>query len=323
MSFAGFPQTIYSTRQELSVFKWILKDFVSRAALLLASTGSDQIFEIGTVFGQQTLGAVTSAAGGGNTGTGTVGSLTKSSATKLGAYALSCIAVAANGLGATFQVLDPNGRRLADAYAAVAYAQPDLDFTIAEGGGLPTTGTAAAVGTNVGNGTFGTIAVASPAEIGVYNLRMQDATHFVVETPQGIELGHGVCGSAFSAGGIGFTLTAGGTAFVAGDSFNITVAATGGTPFVVGDSFAITVAAGNGKYYPVNATAVDGTQNAAAINYARAFVPASVDADVGGIIRQAAVLSDTLIWPNGATNNQIAAWLAQLQNLGIIGLSTI
>jgi hypothetical protein len=78
------------------------------------------------------------------------------------------------------------------------------------------TGTAAAIGTNVGNGTFGAITVGDPAVAGVYTVRMQDATHYVVEDPAGVEIGHGVTAVAFAAGGLGFTWTAGGTPMVAG-----------------------------------------------------------------------------------------------------------
>lgn len=109
------------------------------------------------------------------------------------------------------------------------------------------TGTAAALGTNVGNGTFGAITVGDPAVAGVYILRMEDPTHYVVEDPTGVEIGHGVTAVAFAAGGLGFTWTAGGTAMVAGDSYTITVAA------------------GSGKYVPYDPTGADGREFAAAI----------------------------------------------------------
>src|SRR6185369_431362 len=94
------------------------------------------------------------------------------------------------------------------------------------------TGVAAVMGVNVGNGTFGAIAVGDPAVAGVYTVRMQDATHYVVEDPGGHEIGHGVTAVAFAAGGLSFTWTA------------------GGTPMAAGDSYTITVAAGSGKYVP-------------------------------------------------------------------------
>jgi hypothetical protein len=109
------------------------------------------------------------------------------------------------------------------------------------------TGTAAALGTNVGNGTFGAITVADPAVAGVYTVRMQDPTHYVVEDPAGHEIGHGATAVAFAAGGLSFIWTAGGTAMVAGDSYTITVAA------------------GSGKYVPYDPTGNDGREFACAI----------------------------------------------------------
>jgi hypothetical protein len=82
---------------------------------------------------------------------------------------------------------------------------------------------------------------------GVYTVRMQDATHYVVEDPAGVEIGHGVTAVAFAAGGLGFTWTA------------------GGTPMVAGDSYTITVAVGSGKYVPYDPTGADGREFAAAI----------------------------------------------------------
>src|SRR5437764_1500973 len=69
------------------------------------------------------------------------------------------------------------------------------------------TGSAAALGTNTGNPTFGAIAVGDPAVAGVYVLNFEDATHFIVEDPAGVEIGHGTTGVAFAAGGLSFTVT--------------------------------------------------------------------------------------------------------------------
>lgn len=95
------------------------------------------------------------------------------------------------------------------------------------------TAAAAALGANTGNGTFGTITPqAAPATmIGVYNILFTAATAFTVTAPDG-QTATGTTGVAFSALGIGFTITAGGTAFVAGDTFTVTAAATPGNPTV-------------------------------------------------------------------------------------------
>jgi hypothetical protein len=100
---------------------------------------------------------------------------------------------------------------------------------------------------SAGNATWSAFTVGDPAIAGVYTLEFLDATHFRVENPRGDEVGHGVLGAAFAAGGLGFTGTAGGTAQV------------------VGDSFTITVAAGSLKYVPYDPTGVDGREFAAAV----------------------------------------------------------
>ena len=161
------------------------------------------------------------------------------------------------------------------------------------------TAVAAALGTNTGNGTFGAIAVGAPAVAGAYTLRMQSATGFVVEDPLGAEIGHGTTGSAYSAGGLGFTLTAGGTAFVAGDSFTITPAA------------------GSGKYAQLNLAGTDGTEVPAAILYQGARVS---QGDVVRTVhkRGCEVNGNLLTWPAGISSPQLTAATAALALLGII-----
>lgn len=90
--------------------------------------------------------------------------------------------------------------------------------------------TAAALGTNTGNGVMGAITVGAAARAGVYTLTViepaANAGAFIVEDPDGVQVGDGAVGAAFNAGGLAFTLADGATDFVAGDSFAITV--TGG-----------------------------------------------------------------------------------------------
>ena len=103
--------------------------------------------------------------------------------------------------------------------------------------------TAAAVSGNTGNGTSSVPALASAqVQTGVYQVKFTAATTFNVFDPKGRELKPGNTGVAYSDD-ISFTITAGGTAFVAGDGFNMTVAA------------------GDGKYVPSVATVFDGSQN--------------------------------------------------------------
>lgn len=164
-----------------------------------------------------------------------------------------------------------------------------------------TTAAAVALGTNTGNGTFGAITVAAPALPGIYTVEFDDATHFVVADPTGLEIGHGTTGVAFAAGGIGFTITAGGTAFVPADSFRVTVAA------------------GSGKYAAFDPTAADGTQNAVAILWQDRDATAA-DKQIAIVARQAEINTSELVWgANVTTTPQKTAALAQLAALGIIG----
>ena len=80
-------------------------------------------------------------------------------------------------------------------------------------------------GGNTGNGTVsaGPTINAAIGMNGVYQVRFSDATHFTVVDPNGKQLADGQTGVAYSDAGLGFTITAGGTAFVAGDGFDMTV----------------------------------------------------------------------------------------------------
>ena len=85
---------------------------------------------------------------------------------------------------------------------------------------------AAATASNTGNPTLGSITTAPAAvKLGVYTLTFTSATKFDMEDPDGVKIGSGTTGVAFNKSGIGFTMTAGGIAAVAGDEFKITVAA--------------------------------------------------------------------------------------------------
>jgi hypothetical protein len=162
------------------------------------------------------------------------------------------------------------------------------------------TAVAAALGTNTGNGTFGTITAGTATQGGDYTVEFDDATHFIVSDIGGSEIGHGTTGAAFSAGGLGFTITAGGTAFVPGDSFKVTVSVS-----------AV-------KYGAFDPTATTGLQNAAAI--------LGYDTDASAADKQATIFArhfqinaSELVWgANVTTNGQKTAALAQLAAKGLI-----
>jgi hypothetical protein len=89
---------------------------------------------------------------------------------------------------------------------------------------LPSASAASVAGANTGNGTMSAPTVTAGAALaGAYTVKFTAATVFSVFDPNGRELLGGTTGVAYSDGGIGFTITAGGVAFVAGDSFTVTV----------------------------------------------------------------------------------------------------
>lgn len=99
--------------------------------------------------------------------------------------------------------------------------------------------TASAI-SGTGNATIGTLSRGAGCQPGVYRVQMISATKFNVYDPSGQLVGQGTHGTAF-ANQVGFTITSGGTACVAGDYF------------------LLTVAAGSGKLKAVDSTATDGS----------------------------------------------------------------
>lgn len=96
-------------------------------------------------------------------------------------------------------------------------------------------------GGNTGNGTNTLLTAGIKAKVGVYTLRFTGATAFTLVNPLGIPLPAAAALGAYANPEINFTVTA------------------GGTPFIAGDGFDITVAAGSGKAKLAVATAVDGS----------------------------------------------------------------
>ena len=167
--------------------------------------------------------------------------------------------------------------------------------------------TPAAVAGNTGNGAHGAVTLSQGAKVGVYHLVIvEPATNagaFIVEDPDGIIIGHGTVGVAFSAGGLAFTL------------------ADGSTDFVSGDSFTITVAAGSGKYVPIDAAGVDGRQTAAAIAYAK--IDATSADTVGPAVTRSCEVNGSEIGWGTLNGGQITQGTLDLAAKGIIVRSAL
>lgn len=83
----------------------------------------------------------------------------------------------------------------------------------------------AVVVAGTGNGSASAISSGVKAKTGNYVVRMKSATSFDVVNPNGVQLAEGFALGAYTDAEISFTLTAGGTAFVAGDTITIPLAA--------------------------------------------------------------------------------------------------
>ena len=186
------------------------------------------------------------------------------------------------------------------------------NIVIAKGSGQLITGTVLgllAVGAalaslevdNTGNGTIAAGAVGAGAQIGTYRIVFTSATAFNVTDPSGDAVGSGTVGTAFNTGGVAFTITAGATAFAAGDEG------------------AITIDPGSGKYVPFNPAGSGGAE------VAKGILVEDVDAtaankDVAGaaVVRHAHIAPSGLTFKVAATEAQQAAALASLRSQGIL-----
>lgn len=157
-------------------------------------------------------------------------------------------------------------------------------------------GSSAADAGNTGDGAMGAITVGANAKAGDYRLIIiepgTNVGDFIVEDPDGINVGTGDVATAFTGGGISFTL------------------ADGATDFVSGDAFTITVAAGSGKYVAYDDAGTDGREVAAGVLFADVDATAA-DVDGTAVVRDAEVDADLLTGSD-------AAGVADLAAIGII-----
>ncbi|MFT8697909.1 head decoration protein [Acetobacter orientalis] len=155
-------------------------------------------------------------------------------------------------------------------------------------------------GSNTGNGTVGAITVADGTAPSNYTVLFTDPTNFTVSAPDGSELGTGTVGTALTLGGLSFTITAGATAFVAGDVFTIVV-----------------VPSGPKQFAPYT-----GANPASAILFDRVYVGAETARHVTVVSRMAEVNGSELRWdPAVITSENVAALQAQaLNKLAVLGI---
>lgn len=141
----------------------------------------------------------------------------------------------------------------------------------------------------------------------IFDATVTNSGQFEVFRPDGTLDGRGVVGTAY-AGQVKFTIADGSSDFVAGDVFTIPVA-------VTGISY---------KYWPLNLSATDGSQNAFAVSLSKKTATnGGSDQSIVALRRGPAIVDDLhLIWPAGITADQIAAALVQLEANGIVAHSS-
>ena len=164
--------------------------------------------------------------------------------------------------------------------------------------------TPSAAAANTGNATIamGAPAITSKVKDGRYKGIAVTATTVRWEDPDGKEIGTSTHGSVFAKGGIKFTITAGGSANVAGDEFYVDVAADGA----------------DFEYGAHDPAATDGFEVAAALALYPAKTGAGESATIAGIVRHARVNGKLLTWKTGATSAEIANGKQELETVGII-----
>lgn len=168
------------------------------------------------------------------------------------------------------------------------------------------TALAAAVAGNTGNGTLtlANPAFAAGAAVGVYTVTCttggaDGASKFRVEDPAGVVVGTATGGAAFNKA-LKFTIAGGGTAFVEGDAFTVTLSRAAG--------------ADDGKVVAWSPTATDGSGVIWGFSLRPVEAADGVDNTTDGLaIRRLGVLRNGAIkWPEGITDAQKATAIADL-----------
>ncbi len=164
-------------------------------------------------------------------------------------------------------------------------------------------GSSAAKAGNTGDGAMGAITVGAGAKVGAYKLTIiepaSDAGQFIVEDPDGVNVGSGTVAVAFTGGGISFTL------------------ADGSVNFISGDQFTITVAAGRGTVKEGNPATTDGSAVVAGV-LCSAVDASAADKPGVMLVRVAEVNGAELYWFSGASGGNKTTGKAGLATLGVV-----
>lgn len=183
-----------------------------------------------------------------------------------------------------------NGAVITAISAAYGTAGNAYTLTTSDSGAITLSGATLTGGTaNTGNATVSAISAGVAYKQGSYKAVCTDATHAQVYDPSGDEIGVATFGAAFADAQIGFTITA------------------GDTPCVAGDTFVISMAPPTYAYVPCVAGATDGSQFPAGILVDQ--TDASAGNTIGGIYVMGEFNPRALILGNGLSLAYVSAEL--------------
>ena len=167
-----------------------------------------------------------------------------------------------------------------------------------------TSAASAAAGNTASSGTIAMDAtpLTSAAKNGRYVGVASAATKVDWTDPDGVQIGVSTHGSLFNKGGVRFTITAGGTPNVVGDTFYVDVG----------------VEPGDLQYVVYDQDGTDGSQIAKAVAISGVTTGVGATAKVAGITRAAQVKGVALAWPEDITAAEKALGVSQLAAQGII-----
>jgi hypothetical protein len=247
------------------------------------------------------------------TGTGAMTALTFGTKVQTGSYVITLLATSAT---AAFSVVAPDGTALANGAVGTAYKSDHLNFLVSSAGTMTVgdsyTVVVTAAGTPVviggtGTGVMSAISLGPDAQNGGYRVInravVAEGGDFEVLAPDGSSIGRFLMGT-----------TSTGTASFASRHINFTLS--DATDYILGNYFNVIVAAGSGKYTALAPTAVDGSQDAAAILFADTDAT-SADKPCVVIDNNAVVNADELVWPTLGTAGKASA-TSQLNSHGIV-----
>jgi hypothetical protein len=153
------------------------------------------------------------------------------------------------------------------------------------------------------NPAYGAGVQAGNYEVIFYEGAGSDDGYFLVKRPDGTIDGRAIVGVAYD-GQVKFSIADGGTDFAAAAKFVLAVS--------------IAAAADEGQFKALDLSAADGAAAASAIALYPATTGVGETADIAGIVRDSEVNGKELTWPDGITDDQKTAAIAQLAERGII-----